>query len=487
MKNTPNVAFVRPEVKNLLPQYITIKDCLDGEVAVKNKKSIYLPVPNDESSENENTERYENYIKRAVFYGVTARTLDGFIGQIFAKEPLIQMPEGLEFLLDDADGSGSVGIVSMAKSVCRLVVPFGRAGLFVDYPGVDDDLSIEEVQSGRIQPMIKYYDSASIVNWRKELVNGKRVYSLVVLKEKYIWNDDGFEFKMADQWRVLRLVGNEYEVSIWRNNEQGSHFLSHGPFYPTDSNGNRFDFIPFEFIGSIDNEAEPDNPPMYSIASLNLAHYRNSADYEESCFIVGQPTPYFSGLDENWVKNVLKGTIQLGARSAVPLPQGGLAGLLQPNPNIMPMEAMLAKEKQMVALGARIVEQRNVERTLGEAAMEHAAETSVLANVASNVSKAFVNAIATCGLFTGVDTSSCVFSLNTDFAISRISTQDRAQLMLEWQAGALTFGEMRSVLKDAKIASVQNDNEARTSIIKELPEISPNTNVKQDVTNGAGA
>jgi hypothetical protein len=33
----PNIKFVRKELKDMLPLYDTVRDCLDGEVTVKSK------------------------------------------------------------------------------------------------------------------------------------------------------------------------------------------------------------------------------------------------------------------------------------------------------------------------------------------------------------------------------------------------------------------------------------------------------------------
>ncbi|MBL1368232.1 DUF4055 domain-containing protein, partial [Acinetobacter baumannii] len=108
------------------------------------------------------------------------------------------------------------------------------------------------------------------------------------------------------------------------------------------------DEIPFMFVGSHNNDPEIDNPPMYDLAELNIAHYRNSADYEEAVYMMGQPTYWFSGLTKEWIKEVLGGKIQLGSVGGVLLPANSSAGLLQPTPNTMAKEAMDQKENQMV-------------------------------------------------------------------------------------------------------------------------------------------
>jgi hypothetical protein len=100
-------------------------------------------------------------------------------------------------------------------------------------------------------------------------------------------------------------------------------------YYPTDAAGNRLNEIGFSFMGAFNNEPKPGPMPMYALCAINVAHYRNSADYEEAVYQLGQPTAWFGGLTEQWVKEVLGGAIRLGSRTAIPLPAQSTAGLLQ--------------------------------------------------------------------------------------------------------------------------------------------------------------
>ena len=195
---------------------------------------------------------------------------------------------------------------------------------------------------------------------------------------------------------------------------------------------------------------------------LNLAHYRNSADYEEATYIAGQPTPFITGLDQSWVDDVLQGEVQLGSRAAVPLPEGGNMGLVQASANSMPKEAMDVKERQMVALGAKLVESRQVQRTATEAGIEHSAETSVLASAANNVSEAYRQALEWSMMFVGTD-GDIVFELNTDFKIYKANPQDVAAMLSLWQNDVLTWDELRDNLRRVDLTTLTND-EARDII-----------------------
>lgn len=463
----PNVQYVRKEVAAMQKKWFLVRDCLAGQDVIKNARTTYLPMPNATDKSDENVLRYSQYLERAVFYNVTQRTHGGLVGQVFRREPVREIPSNLDVLVKDVDGAG-VTLNQQAKKTLGEVIAYGRCGLFADYPKTDNPTSLAAAQSGFIRPTITLFEPWSITNWRTRQVGARRLLSLVVLAEDCEAEDDGFEIKTRRRWRVLSLDENGiYRVDLWGGGEKG--LTIHDTSYPVDSNGNNLREIPFVFAGAINNDPAVDLPPLYDMAVLNLAHYRNSADYEESAYIVGQPTPYFSGLTKDWVEDVFKKKpIQLGSRGAVPLPEAGKAGLLQASPNSMPIEAMNLKEKQMISLGAKLVEQSTVQRTATEARQEEAAESSILSSCAHNVSAAYEQALLYCSTFVSSAPVVIKYQLNTEFELSRMSATEIQQIVANWTSGAVTFLEMRDSLRKAGLTKV-DDETALTQIQKEIP------------------
>lgn len=302
--------------------------------------------------------------------------------------------------------------------------------------------------------------------------------SLVVLLETYGFADDGFELKTAAQFRVLRLVDGIYQQEVWREQsptsfageiKYTSNFVPFQFFTPTDKNGQPFDHIPFYFIGSENNDANPDNPLFYDLCSLNLAHYRNSADYEESCFVHGQPTPVITGLDQNWWETVLNKEIRVGSYGGIPLPKDANFQLVSAEANTMVKEAMDAKEEQMAALGARLIEKRSSNKTATESTQDFTRETSILQDCAENVTSAINSALLDVVAFGSYSLTKPTYELNTDFDTDSLDPTTRAQIVSEWQKGCITFEEMRAQLRRAKIATVP-DEEAAATIAREQAE-----------------
>lgn len=485
------VDYCRAELNAFLPAYYMIRDAIEGELAIKgfsgsqsalpagagngglplsftniivSRAIRYLPQPNAADRSADNLERYKAYVTRAVFYNVTARTLEGMAGQIFLRDPIVSIPTELEVMRDNSDGNG-LTLDQTALRCVRNCISYGRTGILVDYPVTEGPTTKADVANGEIRPTFTTYHPWDILNWRTMMVGAKRVLTMVVLRE-YLDNDDsdGFAISTFPQYRVLRLDpdnGNHY-VELYHNEGKAGFQLQDTQF-PKDSKGVSLTYIPFHFIGSENNNESPDKPPLYDLASLNIAHYRNSADYEESCFIVGQPTPVLIGLSEDWVKNILKDTVPLGSRASIPLPVGADAKLLQAAENSMPIEAMKAKEAQMVAIGAKLVQVQKVAKTATQQIIETTAESSPLANIAKNVSSAMLWALKVAASFVGAASDSIKYDLNKDFDLTSMTADDQNAVILQWQSGAIGFSEMRTVLRRAGTATL-TDDKAREEI-----------------------
>ncbi|WP_051076910.1 DUF4055 domain-containing protein [Faucicola boevrei] len=230
-----------------------------------------------------------------------------------------------------------------------------------------------QMQQLGLRPTIKLYEPENIINWRVENINNQAKLTLVVIRESYIKKDDGFKAEYGEQLTVLRLQNGVATSEIY---QKDGIWRSMAKAVITDSTGKAFDTLPFTFFGADDNDETLDDAPLYDLAVLNLAHYRNSADYEESNFIAGQPTLFITGLTESWYHDVIKdgNPIRLGSRSANLLGSGSNAFLLQATANSGLREAMTDKKEQMIALGAKLVEPNNINKTATQAQSDNASE-----------------------------------------------------------------------------------------------------------------
>lgn len=208
---------------------------------------------------------------------------------------------------------------------------------------------------------------------------------------------------------------------------------------------------------------------MYDIAVLNLAHYRNSADFEDSVFLCGQPQPWMNGLDVEWRDKLLASGITLGSRTLLPLPVNGQFGLAQANPNQLVAEAMKHKEDQMRALGAKLIQPTLGSRTATQANHEASNDNSVLSLVCDNVSAAYAKALSWAAQFMG-EIGDTDFSIDTQFSVNPLDAQSITAVVQAWQAGAIPATDLwGSLRKMAVIDPQKSDEEISAELAGEQP------------------
>ncbi|HCT5924835.1 TPA: DUF4055 domain-containing protein, partial [Klebsiella pneumoniae] len=296
-----DITYVRPEVRAAMPVWKKIRDVCKGADAVKAAGNEYLPFldPSDKSARNK--KRNADYIQRAVFYAITGNTKVGLLGLAFRKDPTMTAPDKLNYLRDNADGAGA-SIYQQSQQVTENILEAAREGLYTDYAAETDEA------------IILRYQAESIINWRTKRINGRDQLVLVVLRE-CMEKEDGFAYEDEIQYRELALENGKFVCRVWRKSADAGSFSVTSEYHPKPKGEDFWDEIPFTFVGAQNNDPTIDESPLAALVEINLGHYRNSADYEDSVFFCGQVQPVISGLDTAWRDWLQDKGIRVGSRS----------------------------------------------------------------------------------------------------------------------------------------------------------------------------
>ncbi|MDO7442325.1 DUF4055 domain-containing protein [Acinetobacter baumannii] len=422
-----DVTFKHAEYVKNVGLWQKIDDVCDGEDAVKEQREKYLPKPNAHDKTPENDAAYAAYLTRAVFYEVTGTTLNSLVGAAFATDPSFKFTPELEHLERNANGAG-LSAYQLAQTGIRHLLKHYRCALYVDYPDVIPARNLKEHKEQNSYPMIHLLNAVDVINWDSMMVGNQKKLCLVVIREVVSTRgSDGFSKEDREQFRVLRLEPDEngefaYSVQIYTKNDKGEY--EGGPKkFPTDHSGRTWSYIPFTFVGAVDNSEEIKKPPLLALANLNLAHYRDSADFQESVFYMGQPQYYVSGVNWQWFDEAKARGIYVGAKVLLPLPENGKLGIEQANPNTLSREAMKDKWNQMKELGARLIEKGSAAKTATEANNDDAVQHSVLSLCVVNMNEALSMALRWCAKYVIAN----VDALNKDDLMFEISQEFNKQ------------------------------------------------------------
>lgn len=419
--NTPH-----PEHSAHVNQWQRCRDAVDGSDAIKARGAEYLPRLSGQTDDE-----YNAYKMRALWYGASARTIQGLVGSVMRKEPVVEVPTGLEAHLKDVTLTG-ISFEAFAKTTLEEVLKIGRYGVLVDLP---------TEERAAPEPYYAAYTGESIVNWQVDKVQGVLTLVRVVLRE-CLWvptADDLYDQTEVEQYRVLRLVEGLYEVETFRKSDsKEGEWVSQGIVLPKFRT-QRLPYIPFCFFGQNTITPEVEKPPILDLVDVNLSHYRTSADLEHGAHFCGLPTPWVAGFPETT-------TLKIGSSTAwVSSSPDAKAGMLEFTGTGLGALETRATEKQslMAVLGARLLEES---KSSVEAAdtlkVRHAGEQSVLRSVAGSVSVGLTKLLEWSALWMGIspdEAKKAKAQLNLDFMDAQMTFAELTELVKNWQAGAICY------------------------------------------------
>lgn len=441
-----SIDFRHPEYKENINQWNLVDNVCDSKDV---EQHLITLNPNDTSKEN--STRNKQYKERAVFYAVAGYTLQGLIGLLFSKPPTVELPSQLEYMKTNVNGAG-VSIYQQAQDASAETIKKGRNGLFVSYPKTEGAVSVADMNEGGYVATINQIDAGQIINWGVKLKGSKVVLSLVVLSEVAEVIED-YEIKEVKQIKELALKDDVFTVINWRKDEK-DEWVVFDETIPTDATGKTWSEIPFTFIGSQANTTAVDGAPLYPLAKINIAHYRNSADYEDSVWYVGQAQPWMSGINQNHIDLMKDNDMYFGSRQLFGVPTGETLGIAAAPPNTMVKEAMDGKLEMMIGLGARFVQEGGTVKTATEDSNDAKVEHSVLSTISTNVSEAYTQALQWASQYMGSD-GDIVFETSQEFVSPTATAQELQQMVAGFVQGAIPMGSYFRWLKKVDLVDAE--------------------------------
>jgi hypothetical protein len=419
------------EYEKHYPEWEVMEDVLEGEDAVHSEGEKYLPRLTGQTNQE-----YDAYVMRAPFYNATSRTVDGLIGMIFRKAPTIVTPTGMQDIVDDMT-LDNTGLDELAEQLTRELVGIGRVGVLVEYPRVvNNPTTLADVAAQNLRPYVTTYEAEQIINWRMERINNVMQPVMIALEEEICEYKNEFESEEIEQIRVLILREGTYQQEVYRKvkSDQDEWFL-YEVIVPM-MRGQTLGAIPFVCMNARGVYMSPDKPPMYDLATLNLSHYRTTADLEHGAHFTGLPTAVVSGYTKESENDVFR----IGSSTAwiFPDPSANAKYLEFTGQGLDTLRNIKKdKEDNLAILGARMLAP---EKKQSEAAdtvrMRHAGDGAILSAITNAVSQGLNKCLEIMAQWEG--TEPATIQLNEDYLDQPLSAQDLQALVQAWQQGAIS-------------------------------------------------
>jgi hypothetical protein len=239
-------------------------------------------------------------------------------------------------------------------------------------------------------------------------------------------------------------------VNIWRSPSNNSATISASGLegsdyiveesYSLTNRGKPLGFLPCVPIVSEGSLLELPKPPLLDLVDVNLAHYRNSADYEHGMHWTALPTPVLTGLNSKESK------ISIGSGSAIilPDPQSKAMFLEFSGTGLSTIKtAMDHKESMMSALGARMLASRMDQSTSAEVArINVSGDIASLASMARSVGRGATRLLRMVAAWENKPFEDLEVHINEDYVDIKLAGPDITALMSAYQGGALSLDSL---------------------------------------------
>lgn len=418
------------------PSVKLVRDAIEGTPAIVANAKIYTPflsALDDKANEVR--------IKRASFDNYTARTLDGFTGLIFSKNPKYEVPAQIENLLwnIDLNNKSHIDLMQLAASE---TLATGRCGLLVDMQTSNINEPIPRFMQQDSRPYVTFYPTESIINWK---IENNKLVMVNLMESKQIWTSQfESEYKMVN--RVLYLNENgKYTIDIYIDEEKQGDSIN--PI----QNGQMMDYIPFIPITADTLTIEPKKPPLFDLADSNISMHRLKIDLYHALFFT-IPTAYGHGIQPNEADDIILGSTVMHTFSR---PEAELKYLEFQGQGLQHYFNEIEKCKEsMGALGAEFLRNSTAKVEATETvAIRNSADRATLISVADTISRGMVIALEYMAKWLGVDANNIVYELNKDYNLNKMDAQYLAQLTTSYLSGVLSKKDLYDALIKGEVIS----------------------------------
>lgn len=448
------------------------RDAYKGERQVKQKGILYLPPTAGHRADGMNTvsdagyQAYNAYKERAVFHDFMREAVETYMGIMWSKPPVIEVPAKLEAMLNSATVQGE-DLFQLLRRINEQQLITGRLGLLLDLPS--------EPQPAGVLPYIALYNAESIRNWddgtrqqvRKDSLN------LVVLDESEYQRNADFNWEWQNRYRALvygEVLENEnvgaaiYRVAVY--DEVNATFNEADLLTPSIA-GRTMDKIPFVFINSKDIVADPDDPPLIGLARLVMAIYRGEADYRQSLHMQGQDTLVVIGSSDDT-------DMRVGAGAAIMLSSGGDAKFIGvDSAGLSEQREALAEDKARAGnKSGQLIDTRSRQKESGDALEKRiSAQTATLNQIALSGAGGLEKILRHAAEWVGADPEQVVVQPNLDFADAEVKAEELVKYMTAKSMGLpLSKRSIHTTMKARGLTEMEFEEEL-AEIENETPDL----------------
>ncbi|MGF6212340.1 DUF4055 domain-containing protein [Comamonas sp. 4034] len=406
-------------IARMVEDWAVIDALLGGTPAMRKAKKYLPQQPREDDAD------YQYRLSTSTLFPAFERTLAVMAGKPFSKEITVgkNVPVQVQDYLPNIDDNGA-SLHSFASKVFRELVSHGFGGVLVDFTKTDGEnrTQADEKAMGARPYWVQYKHNQILgVRYKK----GQNGLELVMVRLLEISDEEDGDYGSQQVKRVRVLRPGSWEVhketsSGWEIESTGTTTLS---------------YIPFALLVAGQIGPTEGRPPLKDLAYLNVKHWQQQSDQDDSVRFARKRLLVFTGVDEGELQTPSAGAayaLRFGDKDAkAEVIQGSAESVT------VGRTELEALEDQMIQTGAELLVAKPGQRTATEASNDAEANKSSLQSLTED----FEDVLDRCLQFTadwiGAGEGGSV-SLFKDFGAATLSDASAQLIVAMVQAGLIS-------------------------------------------------
>lgn len=414
----------------------------------------------------QNDLRTKSYWSRGRWFPAAGRTFESLSGMVWSKDPEPNIQPKLEYLIDNADGTGC-GLREVTQKITAKVIEDGRYGILVDMPPSPTD-----EDGNRIAPTAaQNADPAFLPKWVQ--YNADNILTPIISGDSCtvdeirlieVKNEKKGEFDYEEKFYIRRLIiiDGIYHNQLWDDKDE---MIS--DVIPV-ANGSPLNEIPFKFFGADDNSAEYSKLPLYDLANVNLGHFVLDCDNRDNLHYHGQGMTVLStDMNMDQFNEMNPNGLDVGARGMNMVGAGDTVNIIQIEATGAIATEMLRDEDRMVMSGAQLVTDNSGNETATAKRMDANASMSSLKRISLNITDGLGYLFNWTAQFLGEESTS-FYKLNTDFITDDLTPEMINAHIALVQGMILPASTLGETARKAKLTDLSDEDIAQGLVDQNL-------------------
>lgn len=455
---TVNVGTVRPSLAAMCEVW-DLLDALDGgTTAMRRAGQRYMPKWLLEDQKD-----YDARLKVATLFPAYTETVKAYVARLFSK-PLIvnkDVPKWIvEEVMEDVNME-SLNFQVFSRTWFALAVRHGMAGVIVDAPAFEGEISKEQQKKEKLRPYYRLVSARQVVGWKSD---AKGDLTQLRFREMEEIDDGPYNVKLREVIRVYNQGANgvTVETHVKAEKPQGDKTVEWVLANTRVLGVKQIPFVNFYTVRKGLMECEP---PLRELAYLNQKHWSQQSSTDSLLQTAQVPIlAIYGGQSDD--------TILIGSKHAVKLPHDAKMQFVEHtgaaiNTGRVSLDSL---KEEMRQAGAKLLPVNNMQaKNTLQAGEEANKESSPLAAMVQDFTDALRQLLYITTLFReseGTEGGTVAVQANMDAGVDPVGSM--AQLIEMHKNGALTTatlikeGQRRGLLSN----EIASEDEA-VAVLKE--------------------